>query len=147
MGKHNPDQGYLLSTEARKQFIFERNSDSPWEAHLAPILSGADLILYSRSEECLEVAPGLKQFEESYKKHKNIYTQQFLHFMSSYRLRWIAHVWTVGNQSLKYKKRSKMVCNCSQRLDTTLDLYSLNLSWAPLETRGRNRFLENKSKV
>ena len=38
---------------------------------------------------------------------KNIYTQQFLHFMSSYRLRWIAHVWTVGNQSLKYKKKVK----------------------------------------
>lgn len=43
-----------------KYFIFERNSGSPWEAHLAPILYGADLILYSKSEECLEVAPGLK---------------------------------------------------------------------------------------
>ena len=53
----------------------------------------------------------------------------------------------VINPSSIKKKRSKMIWNSSQRLDTILDLYSLNLPRDPLETRGRNRFLENKSKV
>lgn len=77
-------------------------------AHLARILPGADLILHARSEECLKVAPGLKQFDESYEKTQRHLHTAFLHIMSRYPLKWVTLVWTLGNKSLvKYEQGQK----------------------------------------